>query len=64
MICCQSTHVGKLALGADELCQLANEHALIVVLYPALPIRSSSRDQDLLSIRCHGPIEVLLALYV
>lgn len=59
-----STYVRELCLGPDKLVQLAHEHAVLVLLYPALPVGASSRDEHLLCICCHGAIEILFAFNV
>lgn len=57
-------YVRELALRPSELGHLIHKHAVFVLLYPALPIRPARRDDDLLSIRRHGSIELALTINV
>lgn len=57
-------YVRELALRPSELGHLIYKHAVFVLLYPALPIRSACGDDNLLSIRRHGPVKLALAVNI
>lgn len=58
------TYIRELALGPSELGQLVDKRTVLIFLYPALPVGSPRRDDDLLSIRRHSSIELALAINI
>lgn len=63
-VCGAEAYIKEPALGTSEFGQLVDKGAVVVVLYPARPIGSPRRNDDLQSIRRHGPIELALAINI
>lgn len=61
-VCGAEAYIRVLALGTSEFGQLVDKGAVLVVLYPALPVGSPRRNDDLQSIRRHGTIELGLPI--
>jgi hypothetical protein len=57
-------YIRELSLWSSELGQLVDKRTVVVFLYPALPIGSPRRNDDLLSIRWHSPVELGLAVNI
>ena len=62
--CAVYAYIRVFALGTSEFGQLVDKGTVLIVLYPALPIGSPRRNDDLQSIRRHGPIELALTINV
>jgi hypothetical protein len=58
------TYIRELSLWSSELGQLIHERTVVVFLYPAPPIGSPRRNDDLLSIRWHSSVKLGLAIDV
>jgi hypothetical protein len=58
------TNIAVFSFRPQEVLDLANESASLIVFYATGPVVLSSGDQDLLGVGGHGAIDVLLTLDV